>query len=152
MSSSNMIIDGEPDINKAEKKQIPDSDIISMIEKHIISEYNRIEKFIIDKNNKLTKKKEEEKYGLDQTVPLEKYSNTRINPFGSYNINILNDCIEVYVYILNSTYYYYFNFEDENLTEIGVLNNKITNLLLFDNLPDDIKIEKMRSKKLQNIL
>jgi hypothetical protein len=147
MSNSN-IGSVEIDINKAEKKQITDSDIISMIEKHIISEYNRIEKFIIDKNNNLTKKKEEN----NDYIPLEKYSNTSINPFGSYNINILNDCIEVYVYILNTTYYCYFNFEDENLTEIGVLNNKIANLLLFDNLPDDIKIEKMRSKKLQNIL
>ena len=37
-------------------------------------------------------------------------------------------------------------------TEIGKLHEKLTKLFLFNNLPDEIKVEKMRSEKLKNIV
>jgi len=149
-------MNGANDIGVNGEKQniITDKETIKLIEEHIISDHKRIKNYIINKNNNLTKKKEKSKDLESNTKSLELYSDDQqFRAYGQYNINILQTKIEVYTYILNTSYYCYFDFiEDDKLTEIGKLHNELIDLSLFNCLPDNVKIEKMRTKKLSNIL
>ena len=141
-------------VSKEKQNIISDKETIKLIEEYIISEHKRIKNYIINKNNNLTKKKEESKDLESEPRSLEIFvDDQHFKAYGQYSINIQQNRIEVYTYILNTSYYCYFEFvENDKLTEIGKLHNELIDLLLFNSLPDNVKIEKMRSKKLSNIL